>query len=306
MFPIVLGILAAHDKNKFEVTCYSLNEADDIYTNIIKERVEHFENVQSLSYAELAEKIHADNIDILVDLSGHSAGNALPTFAYKPAPVQISGIGYMATTGMKAMDYFITDKIVDPVGEHEKYFSEKLLHLPCQFCYAYNSDIAESEGAPAKKNGFVTFGTICRYSKISDEMLKIWKIIFDKLPEAKFVMRAEEFASVSTMDNAYERMKKIGFNMDQVLFQPAVDNYFNVIKDLDLILDAYPYVGGTTTLDALFMGVPVLTLYGERRSTRFGLSILKNIGVENLAVDSVKEYINLAIALSADVDALQC
>ncbi len=304
IFPIALGIIAAHDKNKFEVTCYSLNEEDDIYTNIFKERAEHFENVAGLSCSELAEKIHSDNIDILVDLSGHSAGNVLPTFAYKPAPLQISGIGYMATTGMKAMDYFITDGIVDPVGEHEKYFTEKLLHLPSQFCYAHNSDVSVPDGAPCKKNNFVTLGTICRYSKINDDMLKIWKVILDQLPEAKLIMRAQEFESVSTMDQLYERMKKFGFNMDNVNFQPAVDNYLEVIKELDLILDPFPYVGGSTTLDAIFMGVPVLTLYGERRSTRFGLSILKNVGLENFAVNSVEDYISRAVAFARDTDAL--
>ena len=178
------------------------------------------------------------------------------------------------------------------------------MHLPSQFCYAHNSDASAPNGAPCKKNNFVTLGTICRYSKINDEMLKIWKIIFDRLPDAKFVMRAQEFASVSTMDNAYSRMKEIGFNMDNVLFQPAVDNYLEAIKELDLILDAYPYVGGSTTLDALYMGVPVITLYGERRSTRFGLSILKNIGAENLAVNSVEDYINRAVALANDADTL--
>jgi len=249
-------------------------------------------------------KIKEDEIDILVDLSGHTANNCMDIMAYKPAPIQVSGIGYMATTGMKAMDYFITDKVVDPVGEHEKYFSEKLLHLPCQFCYAYNTDLAESDGAPVKKNNFVTFGTICEYSKISDEMLKIWKVIFDKLPDAKFIMRAPEFVSVSTMDNAYDRMKKIGFNMDQILFQPAVDNYLDAMRELDLVLDVYPYVGGSTTIDALYMGVPVITLYGERRNTRFGLSILKSIGLENFAVDSVEKYISLAVTLAKDTDAL--
>ena len=304
MFSVVLGILSTHDRNKFEVTCYSLSEEEDAYTNIYKDRVEHFENVSNLSCEELAEKIHADNIDILVDLSGHSAGNALPTFAYRPAPVQVSGIAYMTTTGMKAMDYFITDPVIDPIGRHEKYFSEKLLHLPSLFCYAYNSDATTPEGAPCKKNNFVTFGTICHYSKISDGMLHIWKDIFDRLPDAKLIMRAEEFSSISTMNRLYSRMKEIGFNMDQINFQPAAVNYLDVIKDLDIILDVYPYSGAITTLDALYMGVPVLTLYGERRDTRFGLSILRNVGLGNWALNSVEDYINSAVAFAQNPDEL--
>ena len=304
VFTIILGITAAHNRKKFEVTCYNLNDKDDMYTNIFRDRIEHFISVKNLSYKELAEKIHNDKIDILVDLSGHSAGNALPTFAYKPAPIQISGIGYMATTGLQAMDYFITDEIVDPPGEHEKYFTEKLLYLPSQFCYAARTDVSTPDGAPCKKNNFVTYGTICRYSKINDDMLKIWKMILDKVPDAKFIMRAQEFTSISTIDQAYLRMKNLGFNMDQISLQPAVDNYLEVIKDVDLILDAYPYVGGSTTFDAIYMGVPVLTIYGERRSTRFGLSILKNIGMETLAVNSVEDYISRAVAMSIETDTL--
>jgi len=304
MFGVSFGIIACHDKSRFEVTCYSLNETDDVYTNIFKSNVEHFENVRDLSYKELAEKIHADNIDILFDLSGHSAGNVLPVLAYKPAPIQFSGIGYMATTGMKAVDYFVTDKLVDPVGEHEKYFTEKLLYLPSQFCYAQNSDVSEPAPAPCLKNGYVTFGTICRYSKINDDMLQIWKIIMDKVPTAKLVMRAQAFAGLTTIDQLYQRMKNFGFNMDNVSFEPAVSNYTEKIKELDLILDAYPYVGGSTTLDALYMGVPVLTLYGERRNTRFGLSILSGVGIGDLAVSSVEDYINRAVALAVETETL--
>ena len=304
LFGVSFGIIACHNKERFEVTCYSLNEKDDVYTNIIKNNVEHFENVRGLNYKELAEKIHADNIDILFDLSGHSAGNVLPTLAYKPAPIQISGIGYMATTGMNTVDYFITDKIVDPIGENEKYFKEQLLYLPSQFCYAQNSDASQPSSAPCLKNGYITFGTICRYSKINDEMLQIWKIILDRLPTAKLVMRAQEFASLTTIDQLYTRMKNFGFNMDNVSFQPAVNNYTEKLKELDLILDAYPYVGGVTTLDAIFMGVPVLTMYGERRSTRFGLSILSNVGLGDLAVSNVEDYINRAVALALETDTL--
>lgn len=304
MFNVAYGLIGCHDKNKFEVTCYSRNETDDVFTKIFENNVEHFERVKDLSYSELAEKIHDDKIDILVDLSGHSSGNALPALAYKPAPLQLSGLGYMATTGMKTIDYFITDQIVDPVGEHDKYFSEKLLYLPSQFCYAKNSDASKPESAPCVKNGYVTFGTICRYSKINDDMLNIWKMILERVPTAKLVMRAQEFASLQTVSQLYSRMKEIGFNMDNVSFFPAVDRYLEKIKDLDLILDAFPYVGGSTTLDAIYMGVPVLTLYSERRSTRFGLSILTNIGLKDLAVNSVEDYINRAVGLASDTETL--
>ena len=304
IFPVSLGLVTCHDRNKFDVTCYSLNEKDDRYTEIFKQAATNFLNVTDMTYSELAKKIHDDAIDILVDLSGHSAGNVLPVFAYKPAPIQISGLGYMATTGLKSMDYFITDEIVDPPGEHEKFFTEKLLYMPSQFSYAQRTDVLTPQFTPCIHRGYVVFGTICRYQKISNEILHVWKEILNRVPNSVLMMRAQEFASISTKDHAYERMKAIGFNMDQVLFVPAIPNYMDKMLDLDLILDTYPYVGGSTTLDAIYMGVPVLTFYGERRSTRFGLSILKNIGLADLAVDNVQDYIERAVVLANDWDAL--
>lgn len=306
IFSFAYGLIASHDRNKFEITCYSRKAKEDAYTEFYKKQVDHFINVSNFNHAELAEKIHNDKINVLIDLSGHSVGNALPTFAYKPAPIQISGIGYMFTTGIKAMDYFITDTIVDPPGEHEKYFTEKLLYLPSQFCYALREDVPPPQPAPATRNKYVTFGTICRYEKINDDMLKIWKEILDRVPNSVLVMRATEFLSISTIDHAYYRMKKLGFNMDRVSFRPAVENWLPELLQLDIILDSYPYVGGSTTFDALYMGVPIINFHGERRNTRFGLSIFKQFGLEGLSIpiDKPQEYIERAVGLANDLGAL--
>lgn len=305
-FTVTFGMIASHDKNKFEVTCYALNETEDVYTNLYKQHAEHFVNVSHLSFAQIAEKIHGDKIDVLVDLAGHSAGNALPVFAYRPAPVQVSGIGYMATTGIDAVDYFITDEIVDPPGTHENFFKEKLLYVPSQFCYAMREDVPVPKYAPCTKRDYFVFGTVCEYKDINDDILKIWKQIIDRVPNSVLLMRANEFESNSTIDKAYARMKNLGYNMDKVLFRPAAANYMEEMTHLDVILDPYPYVGGSSTLDALYMGVPVVTFYGERRNTRYGLSILKQLGLEGLAVpvNSVQDYIARAIGLINDVSAL--
>ena len=205
---------------------------------------------------------------------------------------------------MKAVDYFITDEIVDPPGEHEKLFTEKLIYMPSQFCYAHRTDVPTPEYAPCTKRNYVVFGTICRYSKMNDDILNIWRQILERVPGSVLLMRAQEFASNTTTDQAYNRMKALGFNMDQVLFRPAVPDYMAELTHLDIILDSYPYVGGSTTFDALYMGVPVVTFFGERRSTRFGLSILENIGMGDLATNSVQEYIDRAVGLANDVEAL--
>ncbi|MCR5833956.1 MAG: glycosyltransferase [Selenomonadaceae bacterium] len=303
-FSIVFGFISCHDRSKFEITCYSRTKDEDEFTNFFKRGVEHFVDVRNLDDRQLAQKIHDDEIDIAFDLAGHTGYNGLPALAYKPAPIQISGIGYMSTTGLKAIDYLVTDKIVDPPGENEKYFTEKFLYMPAQFCYARREDLEPSKGAAAVENGYVTFGTICRYSKINDEMLQIWTEILNRVPTAKLLMRAQEFISNNTVDILYEKMKSFGCDMDRVVFRPAVQDYFRVISQVDIILDSYPYVGGATTLDALYMGVPVVNFYGERHSTRFSKSVLTSIGLEDLSVNTVEDYINCAVALANDIETL--
>ncbi|MBQ3452057.1 MAG: hypothetical protein IJG32_07315, partial [Selenomonadaceae bacterium] len=207
-------------------------------------------------------------------------------------------------TGLKAIDYFITDEVLDPPGEHDEYFSEKLLYMPAQFSYARRENVLTPDGAASVKNGYVTFGTICRYSKMTDEMITIWTEILKRVPTAKLLMRAQEFISNKTVDELYNKLKALGCDMDRVIFRPAVPDYFDAISELDIFLDSYPYVGGATTLDALYMGVPVISFYGERHSTRFGKSILNSVGLNELAVNDVEDYINNAVGLANDFETL--
>lgn len=304
-FSVVFGFISCHDRSKFEITCYSRNVENDNFTELFKRAVDNFIDVRELSDAQIAKKIHDDEIDIVVDLAGHTGCNGLPALVYRPAPVQISGIGYMSTTGLKEIDYFITDAVLDPPNQNrEQFFSEKFLYMPAQFSYAQPVNVSIPEGAPCVKNGYVTFGTICRYSKITDDMLAVWTEILNRVPSARLLMRAQEFISNSTVDELYSIMKNFGCDMDRVIIRPAIKDYFGAISQLDICLDSYPYVGGATTLDALYMGVPVITLYGERHSTRFGRSILNSVGLSELAVDNVDAYINTAVALAKDFETL--
>lgn len=303
-FAVVFGFITCHDRSKFEITCYSKNPVDDAFTELYRRGVEHFVDIQNLSNDELAKRIHDDEIDVAFDLAGHTGCNALPALAYHPAPVQICGIGYMSTTGLKEIDYFLTDEVLDPKGGREKFFSEKLLYMPAQFSYARRENLPPSNGAPCIENGYVTFGTICRYTKITDDMLAVWTEILRRVPTSKLLMRAQEFISNNQIDELYAAMKSLGCDMERVIFRPAVHDYFGAISAIDIMLDGYPYVGGTTTLDALYMGVPVINLYGERHSTRFGKSILNSVGLSELAVDNVTAYVNTAVALANDTETL--
>lgn len=304
-FFFFFGLVAFYDTSRFEVHCYSLSSIADAYTEQIKSYVDDFVDVHKTNYHEIAAKIYADEIDILVELAGHTAHNGLPVLAYKPAPVQISGIGYLTTTGLDTVDYFITDKIVDPPNEgREKYFSEKLLYLPSHFSYAPREELAVPEGARCKDRGYVLFGVFNQYRKVTDDMLAAWLEIINRVPDSKILLKSKAMRDEKILAEAKERLKNIGFDLERVIFEPDSADYMDRYLDIDIALDTYPYTGGGTTFDALYMGVPVITLYGERRNTRFSLGILTNIGLSQLAFDNIKDYIDMAVTLAADVELL--
>ena len=176
--------------------------------------------------------------------------------------------------------------------------------MPAQFCYARREGVPTPKSAPCVENGYVTFGTICRYSKMTDDMLAVWSEILNRVPDAKLLMRCQEFISNRIVDELYATMKNFGCDMDRVIFRPALPDYFEAISKIDIMLDSYPYVGGATTLDALYMGVPVINLHGERHSTRFGKSILASVGLGELSVNSIEAYIDTAVALANDRETL--
>ena len=304
MFSIYFGMLACHDRKAFTITCYSLNPEKDAFTEMVKKYAERFVNLAGMDYAAAAQRIYADAVDILIDLGGHSTDSGLPILAWRPARVQISGLGYLNMTGLPAVGYFITDEWTDPAGVHDEYFTEQFLYLPSQFCYTGRNDVKESAGAPCRKNGRVLFGVFNHYAKITDEMLQCWKLILEKVPDSELLLKSQELVSDSLVDAAYARMKQIGFDMDRVHFEPAALDYMERYLNVDIALDTYPYTGGGTTFDALYMGVPVITQYGERRNTRFGLSILQNIGLGELASASSEAYVAKAVSLAADKDLL--
>lgn len=300
MFSFYYGVLVCRNLEQFEVYCYSMSAVEDAFTEQVKGQSDHYINVSGMTYQAIAERIERDNIDILVDLGGHSPGSGLPVLAWQAAPVQVSWLGCLSTTGLDAVDYFLTDAVSDPPGEHEDFFTEELLYLPSQFCYTGRSDVPESAGTPAGNDGNILFGVFHDYSKITDEMLAVWWQILQQVPDSCLLLKSEELASDSLVDVAYERLKLIGFDMDRVSFEPADLNYMERYLAVDIALDTYPYNGSRMTLDALYMGVPVITRWGQRRNTRFGQSILTAVGLPELASANNEGYIERAVALSQD------
>lgn len=296
-----LQLLLEYDKKKFEVYCYSNTKKPDSITERLKKLVNKWQDISKFSYKEAADLIYQDKIDILVDLSGHTANSVLPILAYKPAPIQVSGIGYVNTTGLKAVDYFITDQYCDPVGLNDSYFTEKLLRLPhTHFCYTGNSEAPLWKEAPSLKNGYITFGSFNKFNKVSAITLELWAEILKNMPTAKLVLKAKAFSTEYGKKLAKEKLLQAGICECQLELRPISWNYMLEYNDIDIALDTYPCAGGTTTLEALYMSVPVITLAGDRHVSRFGYSILKNLAFEDGIAYTKNEYVDKAVKLAHD------
>ena len=304
MFSFIYGLFVRFDRARFDVYAYSLNETADGFTEALKEQATVWREAAGLSYAEIAAKIRADEIDILVDLAGHSAGGALPVFAYRPAPVQVSGLGYVNTTGLSAVDYFLTDDIVDPLGSHDGFFIEEPVHLTSQFLYTAQSDVPKPAGAPCREKGYIVFGVFNHWYKVTEEMLFCWREIMARVPKSRLLVKCQELFAPAMQEEVLRRMAKAKIDVARVDLEPATSDYMERYASVDIALDTYPYPGGGTTCDALYMGVPVITRFGRRRGSRFGLSLLKNIGLFELAAADGTAYIEKAAALAKDRELL--
>ena len=302
LFEAYYGMLFAYDKENFEVYCYYAGRIEDNHTKAIKEKVDKFLHIADLEPKEAAEAIHDDDIDALVDLAGHLPGNSLQVLAYKPAPVQISGVGYPSTTGLGAVDYYLTDEVIDPPAEGDALFVEKLLYLPCRFSFGRLEEIPMPSELPCLRRGYVTLGIFAPYYQLADDMLYLWQEIMKSLPKARLMVWSEDFACGAMIAEATDRFMDMGFDMGHVRFETgtAWEGY----RSVDMMLDTYPQPGGMRMLRSLYMGVPVVSLYGERRDTRVGLSILRRLGMEELAAGSRAEYLRKVLALAKEPKAL--
>ena len=301
----VQPLLTAYDRTHFAVYVYSTAAEPDAVTAALRPHADVWYDLGGTEPAEIAARIHADEIDVLVDLAGHAAGGALPVLAYRPAPVQMMGLGYTATSGLSTVDYFLTDALCDPVGgESEKYFTEQLIRLPSQFVYVPRAGLPAPTGTPARRRGHILFGVFNQYRKFTDEMLLLWHEIMARVPKSQLLLKSQIFFAPAMAEAARARLKRLGFDLTRVLLEPATTDYMERYLDVDIALDTYPWPGGGTTCDALYMGVPVVTLYGARRSTRFSYALLSRVGLQDLAVQTPMDYVTRAVSLAGDMDAL--
>jgi len=299
------ALFTHYDRALFEVTCYAKCREDEV-SEQIKSQVDCWRNIEDIAPQEAAAQIFADGIDILFDLSGHTRNNCLPILAYKPAPVQICGIGYFDTTGLKTIDYFLGDIYTDAISENEDVFTEEILRLPhSHFCYVPPDMMPNCGEIAYKKNKYITFGSFNNFTKTTDEILCLWKQILDQVQGSRLLLKSKIFASEEGCVKVRKRLQKIGFALERVEMRPESSEYLKEYSDVDIELDTYPYPGGGTSCDALYMGVPVITLVGKRHGSRFGYSLLQNLNLEDCCTFSEEEYVSAAVNLADDKERLE-
>lgn len=294
-------LLAHHRHDQFEVFCYADHAKADATTARLRSCADHWRDVHQLSDADLAKQINDDRIDILVDLAMHTANNRLLVLARKPAPVQMSYLAYCSTTGLKAIDWRLSDPYLDPPGA-ERFYSEKTLRLPSSYwCYEAPADAPPVSPPSSLRNGFVTFGSLNNFAKISRPAIDAWASILQRVPNSRLILHAHEgshrqrlrdlLASHSLDPN---RLEFVGFY--------SMSGYLSQFARIDVGLDPFPYGGGHTTFDALWMGVPVVTLAGRTGVGRGGVSILSNLGKPQWIANSIDSCVDIATSLARDID----
>ena len=295
------------DAASFEVTCYARGKRDRV-TSLFRQKGVRWKDVSRLSARDAARLIERDGIDILVDLAGHTQGSGLPVLARRPAPVQLTAIGYMATTGLRAVDYFLSDIYCSPWDMGARGFSEKVLRMPhSHLCYApVLRDMPKSGGeAPFVRNGCITFGSFNNFSKVSDDMLALWRGVLERMKGARLVVKSKICSIAAGRKIVKERLQRFGIPLAQVELRPYSPDYLEQYADIDIALDTFPYTGGVTTCEALYMGVPVITKAGGTHGSRFSTSILENAGLSQLVARGDMEYVRKAVELADSPDILR-
>lgn len=297
-------LLINHDRRRFQIFCYSNRSSADETTLRMRSLDLDWRDISNLSAVDVADLMQKDGIDILVDLSGHTARNRMDVCALKPAAVMATWIGYPHTTGMKQFDYYITDPICDPPGMTERLFCEKVWRLPRVFsCYLPPTEFPQVSPPPYKKNGFITFGSFNNLAKVSDTTIRLWSDILNRVPDARLFIKSASLGGDAARKRIIARFARNGIAEVRLVLKvhtPTPFEHLKLYAEIDIALDTYPYHGTTTTCEALWMGVPVVTLAGRSHVSRVGVSFLKNVGCGELVAETAGEFAVIAAILASD------
>lgn len=291
---------------KFALYAYKSGERQDDFTTELRNYFTQWYDVNDLTDAQIAAKMRDDELDVLWELDGHSAGNRLGVLAYQPAALQIFGLGYMGSTGLTETDYFITDAICLKNPGSKFYLTEQpLLVGDCHLCYDPIDKMPTTAPLPpCRTNKFITFGCFNNFSKVTDELLTVWAKILHTVPRSRLLLKHRIFDSNEATAYTKQRMQNCGLDVRRIEMRGLTDDYLSEYNEVDIALDTYPYTGVLTTCEALYMGVPVVSCYGVRPGSCFGLSLLSAAGLRELAAPSLAAYQSIAVNLACDAELL--
>jgi predicted O-linked N-acetylglucosamine transferase (SPINDLY family) len=296
----VLPLISHHDRDRFAIFCYSSVRHPDAVTETIRASATHWRHVYGMSDERAAELIRSDAIDILVDLALHSAGNRLLVFARKPAPIQVIYLAYCGTSGMTTVDYRLSDPYIDPLAADLSCYAEQTIRLPQTYwCYQPREQCPEVSNPPVFANGYVTFGSMNNFAKASEAALDLWSEILRRVKNSRMLIHSPSGDHRQWVIN---RFTQAGVGPDRVQFvgrQPWI-RFMESFDRTDIALDPFPYAGGMTTCDTLWMGVPVVSMSGRTAVGRGGQSILCNIGLPELVAHDPEQYVRIAVDLASD------
>ncbi|MCW8307650.1 hypothetical protein AruPA_11420 [Acidiphilium sp. PA] len=299
--------LKALDRSRFSLHCFGHYEASDVFAPDFARHVDAWHDIDAMTDREAAAFIATQDIDILIDLSGIGDGGRTPIVAYRPAPVQIKWVGTQASTsGVPTMDWLISDRWETPEG-YDRFYTEKLLRMPDGYvCYTPPPQAADVSALPALTNGHLTFGCLNNLAKLTDASLELWARLLGRLPDSRLNLRCPQFSEPRVLERFIGRAEALGLPSSRLTLQGKASHQLFIAsyRDIDIALDPYPYSGGLTTCEALYMGVPVITLAGDFFAARHSVSHLSNVGVEGCVATTPDEYIERAVAMASDLPAL--
>jgi len=302
------NLLTTHDPERFEIFCYADLPRPDQTSNRLRNLVHHWRNITGTSDQQAAELIRADQIDILVDLAGHTGDNRLLLFARKPAPIQVTYLGYPGSTGLETMDYRFTDAFADPPGTADAFYTEKLLRLAdCFLCYRPSATAPLAGPPPSSAAGFITFGCFNGLLKINHYMVRLWSQILQRLPTSRMRIKNHGLTDSSGQRHLLELFAECGIGPERLDLHGWIASeieHLQLYQQMDVALDTFPYHGTTTTCESLYMGIPVVTLAGQAHVSRVGVSLLSNVGLPELIARTPEEYLDIAVKLAGDLPRL--
>jgi len=302
----ILTLMSNHNHDQFEIFLYSHSKNDDLMTEALSDFSDHFKTVNTKNDEELAHLIEKDEIDILVTLAGRFDENRPLVATYRPAPIQVS-FHDCATSGLAAMDYYLTDNIIHPPTTKEK-FTEQLYRLPTYYQYPTHNGLPIINDSPVIKNGYITFCCFNKPEKIGEEVVELWARVLKAIPNSRLLLKYFGHYSEPLMyERTQKRFEAWGISEDRLILNAAIDNqvdHLALYHQADIALDPFPFNGATTTFEALNMGVPVITLQGDHFVSRVATSLVTHIGHPEFAAGSYEHYIEIAKNLTSNIDKL--